>query len=110
MQSRLVDLKVDEMNLHDYVMYTYESICDLTEGRIISLNFYLNNVNARCVNVAEFKAVFDVTSFEDIMRTLTDEASFDILREYGIMCGEQVEKEKNSIVPCNKSLLKVPQQ
>ena len=51
MQVRMVDIKVDEMNLYDYVMGTYDRICDLTDGRKISLNYYLNNVNAKFVNV-----------------------------------------------------------
>jgi predicted CopG family antitoxin len=110
MQVRMLDMKVDEMNLYDYVLGTFEIICDLTDGRLLSLNYFLNNVNARFVNVAEFKAVFEVTSFEDIMRILTDEDSFDVLHEYGVMCEAEIEKEKNSIVPCGKELKKVPIQ
>jgi hypothetical protein len=110
MQVRMVDMKVDEMNLHDYVMWTFEAMCDLNEGRLLSLNYFLNNVNARFVNVAEFKAVFNVVSFEDIMRVLTAEDNFDILHEYGVMCEAEIEKEKNSIVPCGKELKKVPIQ
>lgn len=110
MQVRMVDMKVDEMNLYDYVMWTFETICDLTDGRLLSLNYFLNNVNARFVNVAEFKVVFEVTSFEDIMRILTDEDNFDVLHEYGVMCEAEREKEKNSIVPCGKELNKVPTQ
>ena len=38
------DMKVDEMNLHDYVMWTFEAMCDLNEGRLLSLNyFFLRN-------------------------------------------------------------------
>lgn len=110
MQVRMLDMKVDEMNLYDYVLGTFETMCDLTDGRLLSLNYFLNNVNARFVNVAEFKAVFEVTLFEDIMRILTDEDSFDVLHEYGVMCEAEREKEKNSIVPCGKELKKVPTQ
>lgn len=110
MQVRMLDMKVDEMNLYDYVLGIFETICDLTDGRLLSLNYFLNKVNARFVNVAEFKAVFEVTSFEDIMRILTDEDNFDVLHEYGVMCEAEREKEKNSIVPCGKELKKVPTQ
>lgn len=109
MQVVSTDVKIDEMNLYDYVFGTFELFCDLSEGRIISLNYFLNNVNAKFVNVAEFKSVFEVSSFEDIMRILTDMDRLEELHNYGKMCKEDVEKEKNSIVPCNKSLRKVPQ-
>ena len=110
MQVRVVDMKENEMNLYDYVMITYDRISDLTEGRIVSLNYFLNNVNAKHVNVALFKSVFDVTSFEGMMRLLTDVERFDELHEFGNMCLEDAEKEKASIVPSGKSLKKVPQQ
>lgn len=108
MQTRLVDVKVDEMNLYDYVMVTFDSICDLTEGRRISLNYFLNNVNAKSVNVALFKSVFEVTSFDEMMRVLTDMEKFDELHDFGVMCQEDIEKEKVSILPAGKSLKKVP--
>ena len=49
-------IKVDEMNLYDYVMNTFDRICDLTPGRINSLNYVLGNVSARFVNVGLFKS------------------------------------------------------
>ncbi len=103
-------VKLNEMNLYDYVMHTYDNICDLTEGRMISLNFYLRNVNAKYVNVALFKSVFEVTSFEGIMRLLTDIDRFEELHDFGVMCQEDQEKEKASLIPTSKSLSKVPQQ
>ena len=104
----MVNVKIDEMSLYDYVMTTYDSICDLTEGRIVSLNYFLSNVNAKYVNVALFKSVFEVNSFEDIMILLTDMERFDELHDFGIICFEEAEREKNSIVSSNKSLKKVP--
>lgn len=110
MQVNTVDVKIDEMNLYDYIFGTFERFCDLSEGRIISLNFFLNNINAKFVNIAEFKSVFEVSSFEDIMRVLTDMDRLEELHNYGKMCEEAVEKERNSIVPSNKNLRKAPQE
>lgn len=33
-------VKFFEMNLYDHVMTTLDSMCDLTEGRVMSLNFF----------------------------------------------------------------------
>jgi hypothetical protein len=110
MQVAKVDVKVDEMNLYDYVMNTFERICDLTEGRVMSLNFVLNNVNAKCVNVALFKSFFEVVSFDDMMRLLTDFERFDELHDFGVMCLEDHEKEQASIVPSGMKLAKTPIQ
>jgi len=110
MQVNTVDVKIDEMNLYDYIFGTFERFCDLSEGRIISLNFFLNNINAKFVNIAEFKSVFEVSSFEDIMRVLTDMDRLEELHNYGKMCEEAAEKERNSIVPSNKNLRKAPQE
>lgn len=108
MQVRMVDIKVDEMNLYDYVIGTYERICDLTEGRKISLNYYLNNVNAKFVNVALFKSVFDITSFEGMMILLTDTERFEELHDFGVMCQEDHEKEQTSLIPSGMKLTKTP--
>lgn len=110
MAAELMYLKVDEMNLYDYVIRTFETMCDLSEGRLLSLNYYLNNVNARFVNVALFKEVFGVASFDDIMRCLVDEDNFLVLHQFGMQCEEDAIKEQNSIVPSNMALKKVPQK
>ena len=108
MQARLLDMKPDEMNLYDYVMFTFDRVCDLTEGRRISLNYYLNNVNAKHVNVALFKSVFEVGSLDGILRVITDVERFDELHNFGNMCFEDAIKEENSILPTDKKLNKVP--
>lgn len=87
------EIDVNQMNLYDYVMETFESICDLTEARCKALQFYLNNCMAKYVNVAEFKMIFEVNSFDDIMNTLTDMNKFEELNKYGLMCYEAVLKE-----------------
>ena len=83
-------------------------ICELTEGRIISLDFFLNNVNAKHVNVALFKSVFNVSSFDEIMKLLTDEDRFNELREFGDMMQVDFEKEQASILSTNMELVKTP--
>ncbi len=108
MQARLVDMKPDEMNLYDYVMVTFDRVCDLTEGRRISLNYYLNNVNAKHVNVALFKSVFEVGSLDGILRVITDVERFEELHNFGNMCFEDAIKEENSILATDKKLNKVP--
>lgn len=102
--------KFFDMNLYDHVMTTLDRICDLTEGRVISLNYYLNNVNAKNVNTGLFYDVFNIQSFIGLMALLTDMDRFDELREFGIMVQEDIEKENNSVVPTGKNLLKVPTQ
>ena len=101
-------IKTDEMNLYDYVMVTFDRVCDLTEGRRISLNYYLNNVNAKHVNVALFKSVFEVESLDGILRVITDVERLDELHNFGNMCFKDAIKEDNSILPTDKKLNKVP--
>lgn len=97
-----------EMNLYDHVMTTLDRICDLTEGRIISLNYFLNNVNAKNVNTGLFYDVFNVQSFIGLMALLTDMDRFDELHEFGLMVQEDIEKEQASIVPSDMKLAKTP--
>lgn len=104
----MVDLNIDEMNLYDYVMNTYDRICDLTEGRRIALNYYLNNVNAKDVNVSLFKSVFGVSSFGEILELLTDMDRLRELHDFGILCHKESLKEESSIVLTGYSLKKVP--
>lgn len=97
-----------EMNLYDHVMTTLDRICDLTEGRVTSLNFFLNNVNAKNVNTGLFYDVFNVQSFIGLMTLLTDMDRLDELHEFGVMVQEDIEKEQASIVPSGMKLAKTP--
>lgn len=101
-------IKMFETNLYDHVITTLDSICDLTEGRMYSLDFFLNNVNAKYVNTGLFYDVFNVQSFIGLMALLTDMDRFDELHEFGVMCQEDYEKEQASIVSSDMSLKKVP--
>lgn len=101
-------IKMFEMNLYDHVITTLDSICDLTEGRMYSLDFFLNNVNAKYVNTGLFYDVFNVQSFIGLMALLTDMDRFDELHDFGIMCQEDYEKEQMSIIPSNMKLAKTP--
>lgn len=103
-----MQVNIFEMNLYDHVMKTMDSMCDLTEGRLVSLNYFLNNVNAKYVNAGLFYDVFSVQSFIGLMALLTDMDRFDELHEFGIMCQEDYDKEQASIVPSNMNLKKVP--
>lgn len=101
-----INVKVDEMNLHDYVMESFDRICDLTPGRINSLNFILGNVSAKFVNVGLFKSVFKVNNFEEIVKVLTDMDRFDEMHTFGLLCREDVLKDQNSISSVNIGLVK----
>ena len=105
-----MEIKFFEMNLYDHVMTTMDRMCDLTEGRVASLNFFLNNVNAKNVNTGLFYDVFNVQSFIGLMSLLTDMDRFDELHEFGAMVQEDIEKEKASIVPSDMKLAKTPIQ
>lgn len=89
---------IDQMNLYDYVMTMFERYCDLTEGRRFYLNYYLNNCMAKYINVAEFKALYGITTgLEGILRVITDCEKFDELNKYGMNCYQEVMKEQASI-------------
>ena len=103
-----MEVKFFETSLYDHVMTTLDSICDLTEGRVMSLNFFLNNVNAKNVNTGLFYDVFNVQSFVGLMALLTDMDRFDELHEFGILVQEDIEKEQTSIVPSDMKLAKTP--
>lgn len=100
--------KFFETTLYDHVMTTLDGLCDLTEGRVMSLNFYLNNVNAKNVNTGLFYDVFNVQSFVGLMALLTDMDRFDELHEFGVMIQEDIEKEKLNIEPSDMKLAKTP--
>jgi hypothetical protein len=74
----------------------------------MSLNFFLNNVNAKNVNTGLFYDVFNVQSFVGLMALLTDMDRFDELHEFGVMIQEDMEKEALSIVPSDMKLTKTP--
>ena len=100
---------IEQMNLYDYVMTSFERICDLTEGRRRALNFVLNNCMAKYVNLAEFKAVYGITSgLEDILRLITDTDRFEELNHYGMICYQASLKENSTIIEGPK-LEKKPQ-
>lgn len=92
-----IKVKVDDMNLYDYVMETFDRICDLTPGRINSLNFILNNVNGKFVNVGLFKAVYKVNSFEEIIAILADMTRFDEMNKFGQLCRQETERVSNAV-------------
>ena len=98
---------IDEMSLYDFVIGTFERHADLTEGRLVSLNYYLNNCYAKYVNFGEFKSVFleDGAGFLSVMRVLTDPNKLEELNIYGLMCYEAKIAEQNSIID-GKSLIK----
>jgi hypothetical protein len=101
-----INVKVDEMNLHDYVMESFDRICDLTPGRINSLNFILGNVSGKFVNVGLFKAVFKVNNFEEIVKVLTDMDRFDEMHTFGLLCRREVEKEVSTASAIGSTLIK----
>lgn len=103
-----MEVKFFETSLYDHVMTTLDRMCDLTEGRVMSLNFFLNNVNAKNVNTGLFYDVFNVQSFVGLMALLTDMDRFDELHEFGIMVQEDIEKEQTSIVSSDMKLAKTP--
>lgn len=105
-----MEIKFFEMNLYDHVMTTLDRMCDLTEGRVNSLNFFLNNVNAKNVNTGLFYDVFNVQSFIGLMALLTDMDRFDELHEFGVMVQEDMDKEVSTTVPSDMKLAKTPVQ
>lgn len=107
-RGEYMKVKFFEMNLYDHVMTTLDSMCDLTEGRVMSLNFFLNNVNAKNVNTGLFYDVFNVQSFIGLMALLTDMDRFDELHEFGVMIQEDMDKEAASVVPSGMKLAKTP--
>ena len=90
-------IKIDEMNLHDYVLESFDRICDLTEGRLFFLNQVLNNVSAKFVNVGLFKSFFRVNNFEEIVEVLTDMDRLEEMHAFGMLCRKDVEKEVNNV-------------
>lgn len=99
-----MNVKVDEMNLHDYVMESFDRICDLTPGRINSLNFILNNVSGKFVNVGLFKVVFKVSSFEEIIAILADMTRFDEMHKFGQLCRQESERVASAVATTGFSI------
>ncbi len=100
---------IDEMNLFDYIMTTFDKICDLTEGRRKALEFYLNNCNGKIVNVSLFKSVFGVERFEDIVSLITDFSRFEELNKFGVLIGEECQKVSQNILDSKQVLGKASQ-
>ncbi len=101
--------KIEQMNLYDYVIDMFSRICDLTDARFNALAFYLNNMNAKVVNLAEFKAVFDVHTFEDIIEFITDMDNFLKLNQYGLMCLTNHTEAQDTLLSSGPQLLKASQ-
>ncbi len=100
---------IDQMNLYDYVVMTFEKVCDLTEARMRSLNYYLGLCKAKYVNVAEFKSVFDIQDgFYGILSVLTDISRSEELINYGNICYQeslkQVENHGSDVSLSKKAL------
>lgn len=98
---------INQMSLYDYVIEMFERHCDLTEGRRQSLDFYLSNCKARYVNVAEFKAVFGLESFCDVLSLISDVDRFNELSNYGMMCYQEWIDSKNKEISYGSVLEKV---
>ena len=86
----------DEMKLYDYVLTTFDRICDLTEQRYMALEQLLNNFNAKYINFGEFRAVFDLedSGIFGVMALLTDPMKEAELNKYGLLCYEASKKEE----------------
>ena len=100
------NIKTDEMNLYDYVIESFDRICDLTEGRFAFLNMILTNASGKFVNVGLFKSFFGVNNFEEIVALLTDMDRLEEMRAFGLLCRKEVEKEQVNISTVNVGLVK----
>lgn len=83
-----MNIDINTISLYDYVMKGFERHFDLTEGRLMSLNYFLGNCNARYVSFDDFKNVYGIDSLADILKLITNEDYFDELREFGILFGK----------------------
>ena len=97
MQVRMLDMKVDEMNLYDYVLGTFEDMCDLTEGRLYTLNKLMRDYNGHAINVGQFKEVFGLNGFFSILEYIGNMDNFDTLVNYGNMCLVDYEAQLESV-------------
>lgn len=77
---------IDEMNLSEYVIGSFDKFCDLTEGRLLSLNKLMKAYNGHAINVGQFKEVFGLDGFFNILEYIGNMDNFDTLVTYGNMC------------------------
>jgi hypothetical protein len=77
---------VDEMNLSEYVIGSFDRFCDLTEGRLLSLSKLMKAYNGHVINVGQFKEVFGLDGFFNILEYIGNMDNFDTLVTYGNMC------------------------
>lgn len=77
---------IDEMNLSEYVIGSFDRFCDLTEGRLLSLNKLMKAYNGHAINVGQFKEVFGLDGFFNILEYIGNMDNFDTLVTYGNMC------------------------
>ena len=77
---------VDEMNLSEYVIGSFDRFCDLTEGRLLSLSKLMKAYNGHAINVGQFKEVFGLDGFFNILEYIGNMDNFDTLVTYGNMC------------------------
>lgn len=77
---------IDEMNLSEYVIGSFDRFCDLTEGRLLSLSKLMKAYNGHAINVGQFKEVFGLDGFFNILEYIGNMDNFDTLVTYGNMC------------------------
>lgn len=77
---------IDEMNLSEYIIGSFDRFCDLTEGRLLSLNKLMKAYNGHAINVGQFKEVFGLDGFFNILEYIGNMDNFDTLVTYGNMC------------------------
>ena len=77
---------INEMNLSEYVIESFDRFCDLTEGRLLSLNKLMKAYNGHAINVGQFKEVFGLDGFFNILEYIGNMDNFDTLVTYGNMC------------------------
>lgn len=83
---RNMNVNVDDMNLTQYVIGNFERFFDLTEGRLLSLNRLMNAYNGHAITMGQFKQVFGLDNFTDILKYVCNMDNFDGLVNYGQMC------------------------
>jgi hypothetical protein len=88
---------VDEMTLSEYVIGTFDRFCDLTEGRLYTLNKLMRAYNGHAINVGQFKEVFGLNGFFSILEYIGNMDNFDTLVNYGNMCLVDYEAQLESV-------------
>ena len=88
---------VNEMNLRDYVIGSFDRYFDLTEGRLLSLNRLMKVYNGHAINVGQFKEIFGLSSYSSILEYIGNMDNFDTIVNYGNMCLADYEAQLESI-------------